>query len=275
MQFDSINTHAHRVPKPLIAAVACLVGLIAAILATHTGVDLLLVAALCVAVIATERTVGDWLGELIGPSASTASLAGCAVLAGWYMFNGGGRPTTEKFFATAAEHGYTTIWFQSSTARRTSRRDVGPYHGVAAAPLPPDTSIAANAAPVATSSDSNSAAVAVDGTGVARAKTAWRGVATEPQGTVNSLTVSPPLAAAGQPIVLRAAITTHGEPVRGGSVDFVVNGRHIATVAVGADGVASTEFSARVPGGYTIGAHFTGAQTRGRVSSQASLTIVP
>lgn len=275
MNLDFRNSQAHRFSKPLMAGAACVVGVVGAIAATHTGVDLLLVAALCVALFTVERTVGDWLGELIGPSASTATLAACAALAGWYMFNGGGRPTTEVFFATAAQHGYTTIWFEPSSPRQASGGGVGPYPGVAPAPLPRDTSPGV-AAGVAVPPAANAAAVPVDDARRATPTgTAHRTLPGEPQGTTSLLTVSPTLAATGERIVIRAAVTVNGNPVGTGSVEFVVNGRRVASVPVGAGGVAFTQFSAQVPGTYTIGAHYGGAQSLGRSSSQASLTIVP
>ena len=52
MNLDFRHAQAHRFSKPLMAGAACIVGIVGAIAATHTGVDLLLVAALCVALFA-------------------------------------------------------------------------------------------------------------------------------------------------------------------------------------------------------------------------------
>jgi hypothetical protein len=275
MNLDSRNSHAQRFSKPLMAGAACVVGVLGAIAATHTGVDLLLVAALCVALFAVERTVGDWLGELIGPSAATATLAACAALAGWYMFNGGGRPTTEVLFATAAEHGYTTIWFEPSSPRTGSGGGVGPSPGVAPAPLPPDTSpiVGVN---VATPPPSNKTPVVVDDApGTAPTRAASSALQAELQGTSCLLTVEPSLASTRETVVIRATVTAKGKPVNAGSVEFVVNGRRVAVMPAGSGGIALTQFSAQVPGAYTINAHYGGAQSLSRSSSQGSLTIVP
>jgi hypothetical protein len=60
----------------------------------------------------------------------------------------------------------------------------------------------------------------------------------------------------GEPIELRARLTSQGSGVRGASIAFTANGRFVASSVTGGDGTASVTFSARAPGRYEIRAEF-------------------
>ena len=90
--------------------VLCLAGWVQA---TGSGIDLLVFATACLVLLALERTVGDWLGELVG--AAVAGFIFAVLVAGtvYYFFSeSAGRSHTDSFFLAAEKRGYRTTYYQ-------------------------------------------------------------------------------------------------------------------------------------------------------------------
>jgi Big-like domain-containing protein len=277
MEQDARVTPSGSAPRFFLAILVCLVGLVIGVAATHTGVDVLFVALLCVGVIAIERTVGDSLAEFVGPGAAAVGMAGCAFLFVWYIFEGGGKAGRERLFFAAEQRGYHSLWLgvAPDSPERGSPANRAPE--VASASM----ERAGPAASATPPPDSRAVAAATATTGVPTRRVPSSEASNSDLGrrfgnvTTTLLTLSPSLALAGQNVALRAVVSLDGTPLTDGSVEFSVNGRLLATVAVGSSGVAVAQFSSKVPGGYTIRARYSGGQSLGRSAAEATLTILP
>src|SRR5574338_483735 len=87
--------------------------------ATGKGIDLLVLSGAVMVAVALERTVGDWLAELIGAFPAGIVFTLVVVGAAWMVLDSkSGRRRTEDFFAAAEARGYTTVVFSRPEKRR-------------------------------------------------------------------------------------------------------------------------------------------------------------
>ena len=85
--------------------------------------------------------------------------------------------------------------------------------------------------------------------------------------------VSPELAVVGQVVALRAAVS-FDIPGTLPEVEFSIDGRPIASVRPGADGIAAAQWRTRVPGQYVIRARPAGGLL-GSPGASATLNVLP
>lgn len=258
MQQDARVTPSGGIPKFLFGILVCLGGIVIGVATTHTGVDVLFIAVLCVGVIAIERTVGDSLAEFVGPGAAALGMAGFAFLFVWYIFEGGGKAGRERLFFAAEQRGYHTLW-------------------LGLAPDLADRGAPANQAPEVALASMDRAASKGAATHQIRSSESSNSDLPRRLGNVTTtlLTLSPSVALAGQNVALRVVVSLDGTPLTDGSVEFSVDGRLLATVALGSSGRAVAQFSSKVPGEYTIRARYSGGQSLGRSAAEATLTVLP
>jgi hypothetical protein len=278
MEQDARVSPSGSVPKFFIGILVCLVGIVIGVAATHTGIDVLFVALLCVGVIGIERTVGDSLADVVGPGAAALGLAACALLFVWYIFEGGGRAGRERLFFAAEQRGYHTLWLGlapesadgGSPARRAPQVASAPVDheapAVIATPRPNSRAAAAVSASTGAPPLQREPGSEASGSNLLRP---FRSV------TTTLLTLSPSVAIAGQTVALHAVVSLDRTPLTDGYVEFSVNGRSVATVPLGSSGVAVAQFSSKVPGAYTIRARYSGSKSLGRSAAEANLTVLP
>ena len=291
---------------PLLLAAGPVTVLAVGVEVTRSGIDILVIALACLALFAIERTVGDWLGELVGATVAGIVFAGVAFLAIWYFFfSSAGTKQTTDFFAAAEARGYRTAYLDTGADpnRDTRGTAASPDRGPA-----PNASAgsASSSAPAASSSTAASSSSAVSsepsreperrndperkaeaGTGAATSakqppsgtsvlKWFWnRSERPEPKPTAITLTVAPARIVAGQRTMLIATVTVGGQPVPAGTVQFMVGDLAAGTVTL-RDGAAETTYSSFIAGSYTAHARFTGnAELAASVSGPVTVTVSP
>ena len=130
-QADSPAAASHRF-RPLGWAAVPMLLLTISVGVTGTGIDVLLVAFGCVALLGLERTAGDWLGELVGSTVAGIVFAAAGIGCVWYFFfSATGSAQSERFFAAAEDRGYTTAYYHAKP------RDPKPSPSSTAASSPP------------------------------------------------------------------------------------------------------------------------------------------
>jgi hypothetical protein len=261
----STNPRA-RIPKSFIWASVCLGAVAVGVAVTHTGIDLFAVAALVVLLFITERTVGDWLGELVGPGVSNVILVGFAVLAGWYMLDGGGRMTTERFFSAAEDHGYSTwLTFSPSPKEHSSVNPVGYEANAVASPHGASAGGAFGPRSSATTGrqlfDST---VPPAPSGSTSLDPEWREAAV-------TVMVTPEVVSTGGIVVIRVSV--RGSDGIGGSVELRVNDRPITRRAVKGVGTVTVQFSPQTPGRYDVSARIAGERPSIHSTGHAFFTV--
>jgi hypothetical protein len=97
---------------------------------TRTGIDLLLAAGICLVLLSLERTVGDWVGERLGPIFAGVMFATMGVALFWYFFfSTSGRIRMTRVFAAAEERGYRTAYFEGVPPERHRQEARAPSAG--------------------------------------------------------------------------------------------------------------------------------------------------
>ena len=267
---------------------------------TGVGIDILVVAAAALVLLALERSVGDWLGEWLGPLAAAAIFVAAAVALSWYFLSSAlGRPQTDRFFVEAERRGYQTLYYETPTSRADAS--------------PPSADSSSSAQPVATGggvaglTSSSGGGVPSDG----RAETAPRDSAVQPdappatpedgasaaskdsrrRGSIRSffrrnipeaerivtsvsVSVSPATVQAAHRAVISASVYAGGAPVTEGTVDFTVNGQGAGRIQLNARGFASTTFRTYIPGTYEIRARYSGSPDHASSRSDSVLLNV-
>jgi hypothetical protein len=248
--------------------VFCLAGYVQV---TGSGIDLLVFATACFILLALERTVGDWLGELLGAALAGFLFAVCVAGTIYYFFSeNAGRSHTDSFFLAAEKRGYRTLYYLPALPDGTR----GHYSPV---PEPPQDVVAA---PVATNGGGTNGepmglpAPADPGPGsppvssLSPSEIVWRKTrpfwswffpeSTVPVPTVVVLDVEPRIVRAPLRTVFRAAVTVGRKPVVNGSIEFSVNGGGAGRIILDAHGLASTHYSTYIAGTYSVTARYTG-----------------
>lgn len=223
---------------------------------TRTGLDLLVLLVIGLGVVTLERTVGDWLGELLGSGLATLVLGSFLGGSAWLAFESGG--PADRFFAAAEKRGYRTTYYETSVVRVPATTSVPAVASTGFDPAPaarPSQSprVATTHPPVPPKVVPPQAPAEPSPTNGSRRPT-WL---FQEQLAPSRLTLDVPTPSlTGEPIALRARLTSQGSPVRRASIAFTANGRFVASGVTGVDGNTSVTFSARVPGRYEIRAEF-------------------
>lgn len=246
---------------------------------TGSGIDLLIFATACLILLALERTVGDWLGELLG--AALAGFLFAIFVAGtiYYFFSdNAGRSHTDSFFLAAEKRGYRTTYYQPALpdgTRALSSPIPEPHPPkVVPAPVPTNGDSESNggaAVSVPTSTNGDHIPTGAPANPLAASSPAefvWRkarplwaqffpeAIVAVP--TTVSLDVEPRRVSRALRTVLRAAVTSQGKPVVDGSIDFSVNGIGAGRIILDAHGLAATHYSTYISGTYSITARYAG-----------------
>src|SRR6266542_2551205 len=92
-----------RVPSVTALAVACVICAVLLVAVTRAGVDLLLIVAVCAGMLIVERSLGDWLGDLLGPGPASLVIAGCLLFGVWYLLSGDHTTPAQRFLDGAEQ----------------------------------------------------------------------------------------------------------------------------------------------------------------------------
>jgi hypothetical protein len=251
---------------------------------THTGVDVLLVSVACLLVVALQRSIGDWIGELVGAAWASLVFAICVVGAAWYFLDGsGGAGRTQELFATAERHGYRTVLFTPSSRPASSPRlpNLAPQRVVATGGSSGGSRIRFSSPPDSgpeTSADSTQAKPAEPSGPPSRQSRFSSAPSDESAPLIAStiwLDVSASRIAAAQRAIIRAFVRAAGKPVMEGSVEFTVGGMGAGVAPLGVDGIAVTTYSSHLPGTYEVRARFRGTVRIASASKTLTLTVLP
>jgi hypothetical protein len=240
---------------------------------SRTGLDILVLVMLAAGIVILERTIGDWLGELIGSGLSTFALALVLGAAAWTVFTPGGE--ADRFFREAHARGYDTLYYRSP--------DPAPPPAAQAAPTVPvstaGSSRRASGAPVRRAVDPAPAAEPPPDAGRETSSGLFPTVQSMlapkvPMAAVTFLDL-PTVALTGEQVSIRAGVTLNSRPVAGVRIEFTLNGRSLGNGLTGADGIARIPSSMRVPGRYTIGAVLQDGPSFRGSSTAATITVLP
>jgi hypothetical protein len=244
---DGTNPTARRLPISLVWCAGAAAATTLAVQVTGKGIDVLVIVLLCCGVVVLERTLGDWLSDLIG--AVPASLL-FAVLVGsgvWMLFAEGGK--VGQFYTAAERRGYHTVYHHEFVAGPQS--DTAAANGTESSPSstarsgegaailprvpqePPTTVVRPAAKAVATSSGFRQPASNAAPTPVVRIE-------------------APQMGVIGRSVTIRAHVTAGSEPLAGANVEWAINGRAVGTSVTDAAGAASSAFVPRQAGTYQL-----------------------
>jgi Big-like domain-containing protein len=127
----------------LLWATVPVIGLAIYVQSTGTGIDLLVFGVACLLLLALERTVGDWLGEVLGAGVAGILFALFVASTIYYFFSDkAGRSHTDNFFLAAEKRGYHTVYYEPSPPDAAQ--------GIPSIPALNTASSSVNEAPIAT-----------------------------------------------------------------------------------------------------------------------------
>jgi hypothetical protein len=249
-----------------IAAVALLVEV------SRTGLDLLVLLLIVVVIVILERTVGDWLGEMLGSGLATLVLGALIGLGAWVLFDKGG--LADMFFEAAQSRGYGTAWYHASAVTTAP----------AVTTIPPVASTGSTSAGAAAPrrsavpSGGGSAAAPAQGKPGENGESQRDGDRTlwifgRRARSEISLRVPTPVGS-GERVQVRVRLSSNGAGVPGASIVFTVNMRPLGVSTTGSDGSATIDFSARLGGTYTIRADFLGDGRFAASSAAGTVTVI-
>ena len=264
-----------RLPRRIVWGLVALGAAAVGVEVSRTGLDVLLLVLLVLAVVLLERTVGDWLGELLGSGRATLVLGTAICLSAWSLLSEGG--AVDKLFAVAGQKGYRTLYFRNSLPAANAQAPgatpaagmSGNSGGAIGSPRPTGTM------------SSGSAAVHPVPSGAERAASG----SAEPSGPLSlvfrrrasstmRITTPTPIAT-GDTSTIRVRLTSAGEAVSGRSIIFTLDGRLLGESATGPDGTATMTFSVRVARSYQIRAEFAGDEGMAGSSGGATVVVLP
>ena len=262
-----------RLPRAFWGGVAGAAATAVAVELTRTGLDILVLVVVGLIVILVERTVGDWMGELLGSGLTTLVLGTTLAAVAWVLFEEGG--PADRFFAAAEERGYRTSYYEVPGQPPPPKQAVAVAStGATPAPSPNRTSRAGSTAqrsPTASGPAAGESPQEPSPTNGDSNPAAW--LLGSRLATTQLILRVPTPAMTGERIQVRARLTSDSRPVAGVPIDFTANSRPIATATTNHDGVATATFSADIVGRYHINALF---RNDGRMtqSSASALLIV-
>lgn len=227
---------------------------------TRSGVDVLIVLALCAIVAAIERTLGDWAAELVGPGWASVALAALIAPIVWLLFAEGG--TVDRFYLVAERAGY--------------RR----YFSNAGSPAPPPDQTASSS-PLAVSTSGSGTRVRIP-VGSRQYPTASDAASRHPAaGPASSSPPSrqrsivrielPRRVAPGDSVQIQAHVSAGGAPVPGASVVFVIDGVSGRVTTTDRRGIATVMLGVRRGRTYDIWARVAGSRQWRESSTRATL----
>lgn len=257
--------------------------------ATGVGIDLLVIGVAALVLFALERSLGDWLGEWIGPLAAAGVFVVFALALAWYFLSASlGRSQTDSFFIEAEHRGYKTVYYR--TPRASADAPAAASAGSTAS-APVATGGSASRAPAAAGSpdvapaagpagdDGTGGAVASAGGGSDRRRESSvlsffrrRSDPEQRIATEISVSVEPARVAAARQTIIRATVRAADGSAVSGNVEFTVNNLGAGRVALDASGVASTTYRTHILGSYEVRARFAG--TSRYASSRAGPVIL-
>jgi hypothetical protein len=231
---------------------------------TRNGIDILALLVSCFVLLLVERTVGDWVAESVGPAPTALIFATVAAAGVMYVTSDSGRGRASRLFIAAEARGYRTAYFEP-VSRKGGAGDISRVPAPAALNLPGQTPRAALSPP---------AAVALKRAAPSERLAGSPG-ATSVAGGVRlvRLSVAPDLSVVGQPVILRAELSSDSGGVLP-SVEFTIDGRNIASVVPNASGVAEAPWRTNIPGQYIVRARVPRGLL-GVSASSATLTVLP
>lgn len=242
---------------------------------TGEGIDLFVIAIAAILLLGMERTLGDWLGELLG--SVLAALVFSIFIAGlvlYFVADADGKSRAREFFQSAEARGYKTVYFYTPPPDDPDARAY-PVQATAVTPAAARVTggevLRSSSRPEGTTGDqvqvappiSEDPGVADSGAppGKRRTRFFWstsdQRVATE---TSTSFSISPGKVAPGQRVTLRAMVTSGGVAVTAGYVDFTVNGIGAGRVPLSVAGTSTTAYSTFISGTYEIQARYSGTE---------------
>lgn len=249
-------------------------GLVVALALTlfaRIALDIALVLIICATAFLLERTLGDWLSDVLGTRLGT--LLFVATIGGfvWFlMLTGGGRSVAEQLLAAADGYGFHTVFLRDQIVPPPSTRGLPETIGTTSrAPRGVnDPSVGISTAPRGETTVSSAS-----GAAGASAKSAGRGDADAASVQVQ-LSLGSEHARVGQRVTARATVRAGGVPPRGGVVVFTVNGAPVRTVDLASDGSAVAELIQQVAGRYEVRAEYRGPSQPGTFRSSSLFFVV-
>lgn len=208
------------------------------ILLSQGLINVVLILLACGVLVALQRTVGDWLTEALGPAGRGLVVAFVVFAVGWQLLASGSRRAAVIEFLGLDTHWLTDRMFPSVGSGPSS--SPAPASDSGSSPAPAATAGSGSPAP----SPSRSAAA----------------------GRVR-MTVDSQSDAAG--VKLEARLS--GVDKLDGIVDFIVNGKRVASATVAADGSAVAHVPGLAAGSYRVEARFRGRESSGRASSDITV----
>ena len=238
------TTKASRIERPLIIGALSIAFTALIVELSRTGVDILLLVIVGFAVILIERTVGDWLGELLGSARSAIVLTVCLGAVIWSLFDSGG--LADRFLVFASKAGYDAAYLGPEAARRTK---VSPAPAVTTASVV-GSSGGSSAQPPADASNRPVATTVAPPGSVAPPERRDKGAgAVSPAPSFKQVTIRfvdvPSVAMISEGLTVRARFLADGEAFPRQSVEFLVNERSYRRVLTAEDGTATTVFLTR------------------------------
>jgi len=237
-----------------------------------TGIDVLVVAVAGLLLFAAERSLGDWLGEWVGPLAAAAIFVVLAAALSWYFLSASlGRAQTDRFFVEAERHGYRTAYYQtprgsadaSAATAGGSRSSATATTGRGAAAASPG---AERAGAAGSGTDTPRAESEGDGREGERRRDGSilslfrrRSGPAERIATEISLSVNPARVQAARRAAIRAVVRAADGRAVTGTVEFTVNGLGAGRVALDGSGAATTTYTTHITGEYEVRARFAGS----------------
>ena len=270
---NAVPPTSSRALRPIAWGMAILFVAALSVQFTHTGIDIFLVLVAGFVLLVLERTLGDWIAESLGPPATVLVFALLASLAVLYAVSAEGKAKANRFFAIAESRGYHPLYFVVEDPSETKDGKTAAGRGADAVAA----ATAGHAAPPA-AGDSSSASGPANGVAVSPGFFSW---SSSPDRSKHlRLRAEPDVVSSGQPVTLRATLESEtpkdaskDTPKTALSVIFTVNGAIVAKVPVDADGNASAQFTADVPGLYTARSRMSGAMFGQEVS--ATFNVLP
>ena len=231
---------------------------------TKSGVDVLVVLALCGIVVAIERTLGDWAAELVGPGWASVALAALIAPIVWLLFAKGGK--VDRLYAEAERAGYYTLFAGRATSAPSPSRPAALAAQTPSSrsrPLP--SGRGALTINVPGSSRLSSPHTASEGRDVGRT------AITRSRARSAVRLETPGRSAPGRGVTIRAHVTVDGVPLSGASVAFSINGIPGRLTVTDQNGVAAVVLAPKRGRTYEVGARVFGSPRYRESSARASL----
>jgi hypothetical protein len=241
-------------PLTLLSALGVLVLAAVPVQVTGKGIDLYALLSAGVLLLVVERTVGDWVANVLGPIGTALAFAIVAAAGVAYLLSDSGRKRAEHFMAVAEAHGYQAAYFKmdpdrSNPEREEFARAAAAFHDPAASPA--STTATADAHPAQAAGPPSDASASAP---AARpAASGWKLFSFSRSRNVVTarVTSDPDLVQAGEEVVIRFRIIGKSERPPS-SVDFLANGVVFAHTPVQPDGTAEARWRPKLPGQYQL-----------------------